>query len=202
MTRAYLCGALKCQRTGTVGKLFLLDKTQIEPHDSSVRHDGTRDRAYLSQKIPIRLDPFQKNSLMRHTGGFGGREQLVPVVHDGKKGFKADFSGTRDEPADHLSPTPIDRRERHPHDLQTEFKGYVKKGRMSRSVLRRGEPEGVLGQLEEMRRAVDVALGRLEYRPKPVNITFSGAEHGGSQGALLRFNVTQREPARIPTEHQ
>lgn len=136
------------------------------------------------------------------TGGFCGREQLIPVVHDGEQGFEADFGGAGDEPADHFAPAPIDRRQRHPHDLQAEFEGHVEQSRMPRPVLRRGEAEGVLRQLEQMRRAVDVTLRRLQHRPQPVNVPLGGAQHGRRQGALLGLDVAQREPARVAAQHQ
>lgn len=32
-------------------------------------------------------------------------------------------------------------------------------------------------------------------------LTFGGAQHGGRQRALLRFDVAQRKPTRIPVQH-
>ena len=136
------------------------------------------------------------------TGCFGRRKQLVPIVHDGEQGFEADLGGARDQPSDHFPSTPIDGGERHAHHLQAEFEGDVEQRRMPGPVLRRGESEGVLRQFEQMRRAVDVALGRFEDGAEPVHVAFGGAQHGRRQGALLRLNVAQGEPARIPTQHQ
>lgn len=135
------------------------------------------------------------------TSCFGGREQLIPVVHDGQECFEADLGGASDEPADHLAPAPVDRRERHAHHLQAELERHVEERRVARSVLRRGKAERVLRQFEQVRRAVDVALRRLEHRAQPAHVALGGAQHRRRQRALLRLDVAEREPARVPAQH-
>lgn len=43
-----------------------------------------------------------------------------------------------------------------------------------------------------------VSKGRLVL---PCGVTFSGGEHGGGQLTLLRLQVSQREPARVPARN-
>lgn len=43
--QTHLGGALEGQCPGAVGQLLLLDVTQVEPHDCTVRHDGAGDRS-------------------------------------------------------------------------------------------------------------------------------------------------------------
>ena len=54
--------------------------------------------------------------------------------------------------------------------LKTQFKGDVEESGVAGSVLRSGEPKGVLSQFEQVRRAVDVPLSRLQHRPQTTDI--------------------------------
>lgn len=51
------------------------------------------------------------------TGGLGGCEELVPLLHDGYEGLKANLRGASHQPAHHLPTSPVQGRQGHPHNL-------------------------------------------------------------------------------------
>jgi len=51
------------------------------------------------------------------TCGFGGREQLKPILHYGRERVHTDFRSTRHQPSDHLASPPVQRGQRNAHYL-------------------------------------------------------------------------------------
>ncbi len=121
------------------------------------------------------------------TCGFDWGEEREPVLHDGDERLDPDLRRARHEPAHHVAPPPVERRQRHTHHLsngtkrfisnsvppsslaafcqthnfpylESELERCVQQRHVSRIFCGRCDFEGVLRELEELRRAVYVAF--------------------------------------------
>lgn len=75
-------------------------------------------------------------------------EQLIPLLHDRNQGIQSQVRGTSHEPTDHLSTPPVETRERHPHHLQSQFKGHRQQNLTPGTCVRCRVSKGILRQLE------------------------------------------------------
>jgi len=119
---------------------------QVQSEHGAVGHDRRGDGSCLKRRENDTVNEEKKNAVSKNkkkrrissrhtilmnrarcardtrTCGFGGREQLEPILHYGGERVHSDFGGARHQPADHLASPPVQRGQRDAHHLRRDRK--------------------------------------------------------------------------------
>ena len=172
--------ALQSKVPCTAGELFLFPVVQPKSHHCGVGHDRGGNRS----------------------GGLSGSEQLVPHGHDGEERLYTNLGRTRDQPTNHLSPSPVHARLCQAHHLEPQLEGDVEESRVASTFAWHRVSERILGELEQVGRGVHVPLHGLEHSGQLGEGVLGSDYQGGCKCRLLVLDVAQGEPPGEPAQHQ